>query len=239
MRYLFTLCLAMVCMLASAQTPSYPEYPFQYNPDGNADGFIGLNDLLDLLSLYGQQHPESFYGDSTGAVLFVGPKTPGGCLRASELAGKSWRVLNTLDARRYDIAIAQLSANQWDGTSSRSFNYHVLDRDMDFIHGDIFWTTNPDDWVNNEEGAEEYPDGFHKANRLRMSNTTSMMETTPQLCFLVTEVYPQIDYHIVNGFRSEVQSEVADSLSNGWKLNGGISAYSSANFQQSIWKYAE
>lgn len=40
-------------MLASAQNDGF-QYPFTYNPDGNSDGYISLNDMLDLLSVYGQ-----------------------------------------------------------------------------------------------------------------------------------------------------------------------------------------
>ena len=53
-------------------------------------------------------------------------------------------------------------------------------------------------------------------------------------CLLVTEVYPEIEYHIINENLEEMQSAVNDSLSNGWKLQGGLGANG-----QAIWKYAE
>ena len=240
MRLILSLSLALISLSVVAQNPFSPDFPFPYNPDGNADGYIGLNDMLDLLSVYGQQYPESFYGDSTGAVLLLGYKTPGGCLRASTLAGKTWRIMNTLDARRYDIEIAQLAANQFGaGTSSEYFGYFVLDNDNEFINGDIYWTDSQQYWLNTQEGAEEYPDGFNSANRLMTSNQNATIDSRTRLCFLVTEVYPEIEYHIVVGDLGEVQSAVSDSISNGWILQGGVSGTYSDNYRQAIWKYAE
>ena len=46
MNRFFTLLLAASCLTAVGQT----EYPYPYNPDGNNDGYISLNDLLDLLT---------------------------------------------------------------------------------------------------------------------------------------------------------------------------------------------
>ena len=51
MNRFFTLLLAASCLTAVGQT----EYPYPYNPDGNNDGHISLNDLLDLLSVYGAE----------------------------------------------------------------------------------------------------------------------------------------------------------------------------------------
>ena len=200
-------------MLASAQTPSYPEYPFQYNPDGNADGFIGLNDLLDLLSLYGQQYPESFYGDSTGAVLFVGPKTPGGCLRASKLAGPKWRIMTAFDAHKWDIVVANHFSVEWNGQGYSNFGYHLMDGDNDFGLGNFLFGTSPSNQLNLFEGGEGYPNGLmNYSNYIPSSNDSNPVDVSLVQCILVTEVYPQIDYHIVNGTSEEVQSEVADSL---------------------------
>ena len=47
MKHLYFFILAMACLSASGQI-TYP-----YNPDGNANGLIGVTDLQDLLSTYG------------------------------------------------------------------------------------------------------------------------------------------------------------------------------------------
>ena len=50
MKKLVTLLLIAACFTASAQIEV--EYP--YNPDANADNFVAVTDLQDLLSTYGQ-----------------------------------------------------------------------------------------------------------------------------------------------------------------------------------------
>ena len=49
MNRLFTLILAVACFTASAQSDI--DYP--YNPDFENDGFVGIEDVLELLSVYG------------------------------------------------------------------------------------------------------------------------------------------------------------------------------------------
>ena len=59
------------------------EVPVPYNPDGNADGFIALPDLLDFLMLYGSEYrlklwpqiravPSSTWGKETTSIAPVG-----------------------------------------------------------------------------------------------------------------------------------------------------------------------
>ena len=61
MNRFFTLLLAASCLTAVGQV-TYP-----YNPDGNADTLIGVTDLQDILSTYGQPFlpSEVLVGDST------------------------------------------------------------------------------------------------------------------------------------------------------------------------------
>ena len=61
MNRFFTLLLAASCLTAVGQV-TYP-----YNPDGNADAFIGVTDLQDILSTYGGAFvpSEILVGDST------------------------------------------------------------------------------------------------------------------------------------------------------------------------------
>ena len=51
MKFLVTLLLAALSLNAVGQV----EYPFPYNPDVNSDGYIGINDLMELLSIYGEE----------------------------------------------------------------------------------------------------------------------------------------------------------------------------------------
>ena len=222
------------------QNPIPQNFPFPYNPDGNADGYIGLNDMLDLLSVYGQQYPESFYTDSSAAILNLGLMPPHVCIREARLAGPKWRMMTYDDYWNHFDLLAEMGQQWFDNESSNSDEYFLF-----FIqtgggyHADaLIYDQNSDELIGDEPGSQGFSFDV-RASRRGVLTSPSTFYHYSKHCLLVTEVYPEIKYHIVNGYREAVQAEVADSLSNGWRLNGGISAYSSGNFQQAIWKYAE
>jgi hypothetical protein len=106
MKHIFTISLCFLALSLSAQTDGW-EYPFPYNPDGNADGYISLDDMLDLLAVYGQQYPESFYTDTTRAVLNLGNLGAHSCLLQAKAAGRDWRMMSDIDIPYF----AQLAVN--------------------------------------------------------------------------------------------------------------------------------
>ena len=63
-----TLVALLVSTAAVAQIPTLP-----WNPDGNDDQFIGLPDLLDLLTVYGQEFENAIVAeDGESAIMFIG-----------------------------------------------------------------------------------------------------------------------------------------------------------------------
>ena len=72
-----------------------------------------------------------------------------------------------------------------------------------------------------------------------LEQSTFINITLERYCVLVSEVHREVAYHIVSDGIENVSSAVSDSLSNGWKLSGGISAYSSSNHKQAIWRWAK
>lgn len=82
----------MLCFLTLSLT-AQDEYPFPYNPDVNSDGYIGINDLMELLSIYGEEFgsDQLFYSD-TEAMLDLGIMYYGECVfQCSQLQG-DWKV---------------------------------------------------------------------------------------------------------------------------------------------------
>ena len=62
-----TTILAACALIASAQSVTYP-----YNPDGNADQFISITDLQDLLMAYGQSWtPQELAVDSIPLSVYL------------------------------------------------------------------------------------------------------------------------------------------------------------------------
>ena len=62
MKHLLT---AIACCLAVAGSAQFIPQPMGYNPDSNSDGFVGAEDLMGLLSLFGTPYDD---GDSVDVV---------------------------------------------------------------------------------------------------------------------------------------------------------------------------
>ena len=91
MNRFFTLLLAASCLTAVGQT----EYPYPYNPDGNNDGYISLNDLLDLLSVYGAEFNAGVLAtDSTSAIFYTGEMDYWDCASSCVGLKGNWKVLD-------------------------------------------------------------------------------------------------------------------------------------------------
>jgi len=77
--------------VVKAQT-GFAEFP--YNPDSDGDDFIGITDLLSLLSLYESEFSEEglyLTSDSTEALYYTGNKTYAQCHKSChDLPGKWW-----------------------------------------------------------------------------------------------------------------------------------------------------
>ena len=91
MNRFFTLLLAASCLTAAGQT----EYPYPYNPDGNNDGYISLNDLLDLLSVYGSEFNAGVLAtDSISAVYYTGELDYYDCASSCVALRGNWKMLD-------------------------------------------------------------------------------------------------------------------------------------------------
>ena len=102
MKQLLTSLLLGLSVMASAQNDGI-QYPFPYNPDGNSDGYISLPDMLDLLAVYGQEYPQSFYSDTTVAVLNLGRMGGHNCMQQAKNAGSDWRIPRISELARFSL----------------------------------------------------------------------------------------------------------------------------------------
>jgi len=111
MKYLITTLAILATFAAAGQTAN----PFPYNPDADADGWISVNDLLSLLSIFTTEFtPESWETDSlSAAVVLNGTMNFFECKNAcNKLEGK-WRMAD-IDAfgRHYDLA-STINSYMW------------------------------------------------------------------------------------------------------------------------------
>ena len=242
MKSLLAISLVLSSLSVMAQNPFPQDFPFPYNPDGNADGYIGLNDMLDLLSVYGQQYPESFYTDSSAAILNLGLMPPHVCIREARLAGPKWRMMTYDDYWNHFDLLAEVGQQWFDNEQTSNDNYFYFFYAKDAGIDDAFLQYarySPGGLISSQQNSQDFQFDV-MINDGGMSNGTSaMLEHQDEHCLLVTEVYPQIEYHIVAGNYDYVTNAVNDSISNGWILQGGVSGPYSDNYRQAIWKYAE
>ena len=238
MRLILSLSLAFISLSVVAQNPFSPDFPFPYNPDGNADGYIGLNDMLDLLSVYGQQYPESFYTDSSAAILNLGRMPPHVCIREARLAGSKWRVMAYDDYWNHFDLLSEVGQQWYEGLQTTNGEDFVFFYQQSGVYSYTYLRFKAEDGglvIGDMPGNQgfSFDVGVDESIWSGIQPETQLVHYSKH-CLLVTEVYPEIEYHIVSGSLGEVQSAVNDSLSNGWKLQGGLGANG-----QAIWKYTE
>ena len=110
MNRFLTLLLAATCLTTVGQT----EYPYPYNPDGNNDGYISLNDLLDLLSVYGSEFNAGILAtDSISAVYYTGELDYYDCASSCVALRGNWKMLDKDLVGSYKSLLSNQSESAW------------------------------------------------------------------------------------------------------------------------------
>ena len=246
MKQLLTSLLLGLSVLASAQSDGW-QYPFPYNPDGNSDGYISLNDMLDLLSVYGQEYPETFYGDSTGAILDLGTLVRFDCYNQARLAGPQWRMMGRQDLARWYPYLADLGQTEYDaGTlpsnrlygwvvnennsmSPWSLSYGVSDNWQSYTFATAYSSTAPPNLIIS--GTQTYVGSQGNGNNSPIGAGR---------CFIVSEVLPEYEFSYCNtGSGGDFTTCVTDKLNDGWIPMPGGTKNSASYFYQGFWRIAE
>ena len=134
MKHIFTISLCFLALSLSAQT----EYPYPYNPDGNNDGLISLNDLMDLLALYGLEYNAGVLAtDSISAIYYTGEMDYWDCASSCVGLSGNWKVLDHHLVGSYKGFLnfkAWLDHGDFDQyfrTYNNTFNVPVLEYDFE------------------------------------------------------------------------------------------------------------
>ena len=92
MQRLLSIALSCLCAVTlSAQT----EYPYPYNPDDNNDGLISIQDLMSLLSIYGEEYSAGVLAtDSISAIYYTGELDYWDCTSSCVALTGNWKVLD-------------------------------------------------------------------------------------------------------------------------------------------------
>lgn len=241
---LLTFCLLGAGIPVSAQSDGW-QYPFPYNPDGNSDGFITLNDMLDLLSVYGQEFPETFFGDSTGAILDLGTMLQFDCLLQARLAGSQWRMMTRVDFLRWFNHLASIGQTEFEQglLPNNRLTGLLLNDDNTFSPWSLLYgeTSQFQSYTFASDYNDNAPpnlavDNFSHSYIGSASNGNSNT-IGGHRCFLVTEVLPEYQFtHCHNGSGGDFNQCVTEKLNDGWIPMPGGTKGSASWYYQGFWR---
>jgi hypothetical protein len=169
---------------------------------------------MDFLALYGQEYPDSFYSDTTRAVLYLGEMAATTCLLQAEAAGSDWRMMTIEDLPYFlDLAVNALSV---DDANGNFWLYNGLTKSMFFIE---YHTQSPDsnwDPVFNADGSASW--------KFEYPRETNYYHTKRH-CLLVSEVRPEYEYSSCSeagGPSGYFETCIESKLHEGWIPMQGV-----------------
>jgi hypothetical protein len=230
MKHLIT-CLALgIACAAGAQVN---EFEPPYNPDSNADAFIGTHDLMDLLSAFGSAfEPENIYVSSDSMHMIVKSEsfsTYAGCDGMCRGMGNQWRMASSSD----------LMIHGFEWTSN-----------IEAAHGEGAWCFEPE-WVSsrieansNNWDALTFPTLMWSGGITFKPNSPPMSQYDGSLhggsyCVCATQERPKVEYSFCEG--TNIQSCADAKVADGWYPLGSPStmAYNGWHKTQAFWRWAE
>ena len=215
------------CSSSAAQI-TLQEYPFPYNPDSNQDGMVSMTDFLEILGVFGQEYPNSFYADSTTAVLELGEMDATTCLAHAQATDHNWRMVTTKDAFYHSHLMAEASANNdsWGYNGSYSYRFYCcwsrdtqtatqlrIDRNPSLVWDESYF------YVSEEDSSM----AFRLSVSLPYDDNEAYVQGSRH-CMLITEVQPIIEY--IECLSPEC---ISQKLNDGW-LPLGASGYGGFGF---------
>lgn len=199
---------------ASAQiTPGFPPY----NPDSDFNGIIGTDDLLSLLSIFGEQfdaYNTIVSDDSTFAAVFLGPTTWPECQYSCDTLQGNWSIMDDKSIVHLGDSLFQNIEESWHAPSSNAFFY------------------------TSSSSIRYYPSENSSYVNLYHPEVPSWNKQ----CVCVSRSSPSIEYDFVLTHTGEFSSMVIEKLSQGWNLLGGstIAAIGYTVYRgQAFWRWAD
>ena len=197
-------------------------FQLPYNPDSEPDGYIGVQDVLELLQLYGTSFDSEVFlnNDTTAMVMEVGVMNIFECLVACDNLPSNWKVADMTD---FGLALDSLPYA----------TYIVKDKLLSstFTQGSYEWTSDIATVAKNSSGQIS-------ANPISRSSMESEYR-----CLCATHERPSIEYAACStgtsyANYSNIEDCVAGKVAEGWYPLGSIQLGSST-VAQSFWRYAE
>mgnify|MGYP007071977805 CR=1 FL=1 len=207
MRYLVTLLFAVLSFNAVGQ--GIPQLP--YNPDATGDEFIGSPDLLELLSLYGEEFSSAILSeDQESAIVYMGEMAHPLCNLACNNLPGFWH-MSTMD----DLALV------WDEVISSN---------------DEVWI-NSDKHLTSAENTSVISITAFKYYSPEATVLKAYASPEPSYkCYCAAHELPKVEYKIVGDYND---LELNTLASQGWKLLFLPTLSNNITVYGVMWRWAE
>jgi hypothetical protein len=211
MRYLITLLLAALSLNAVGQ--GIPQFP--YNPDATEDGFIGSPDLLELLSLYGEEFSSAILSENQeSAIVYMGAMAHPLCTQACNNLPGFWH-MSTMD----DLGLVWVDVN--------------LGEEYAWVKRNINATTDSPDNPYQYYGADNA--GFSRHNATFYPNQDFR-------CYCATKELPRVEYKIITYNSIQyVEASINTHAQEGWRVMAVAppNDNNSSPLPVTMWRWAE
>ena len=217
--------LACLAILAGFNvTAQVDGFQLPYNPDSEPDGYIGVGDVLEVLSIFGSQWNASdiyMSNDNSSMTMYVGEMNYHNCLAACSQLGGDWRLSTFKDfAHILDTLGLEQSQTLWlnDLSAEKGGTEPKY----------LVWQT----------GAGSYPQTY----------TTNGFASNYG-CYCSTHERPKVEQDCCYSYSgqgtsqslSELNTCINQKLADGWMLYSGpgVSPVQSGATYQCVWRFAD
>jgi hypothetical protein len=220
MKHLIT-CLALGIACAAGAQTGLVEFP--YNPDADNDDIIGVNDLLELLSLFGGEFAEEnlYVNESeTSAIYHIeGWWLYGMCaVKCRELPSNKWRIMKFDDWTQFHNEIE----SPFSGGATHA------------------WLLDPVNGVSTITNTNVY-NTVVQVNGTSKGSIDLIVSSSGANCICATHERPKVEYSTCQGTDDNFQSCCDEKVSDGWYPLGGIAVdqINTIRQKQAFWRWAE
>ena len=232
MKHLLACLAILAAFTAGAQTETSN---FPYNPDVDQDGFIGVADILQLLSTFGSafQVQVTLNLDSTSAVYFP-PNWITEYLSHAQCATRCDSLPGPWQIMSYQGFVTHAAAIRATFTGARSFwqgTYETRYHDSGYKH--------PVHQIKNNPDAPYAESSYYNNQYYNYSWVASeqTLESFAQ-CLCELRQRPRVEYDFCEGSMTAIQSCVAGKVSSGWyplELTSNVAG----GFVQTFWRWED
>jgi|GEM_PF-5698057 hypothetical protein len=230
MRHLLA-CLAILAAFnVNAQIDGFQ---LPYNPDSEPDGYIGVGDVLEVLSIFGSQWNASdiyLNDDSTDLYMDMGQVHVAKCLAICDALPGSWRMGNLTDF-----------GNIMDQIPAGGIPWFIQDDRLDIPNVDAV-STMPG--ISSSIGKISYgPPESGYAAIYQLDYDDVFQENR---CLCATQERPKVEYLVFDPMESistdgavEFDSWLNEKAQEGWKLMPTPSGYAEPGTWVFLWRWAD